>query len=121
MSNLNKSLGAQGNDDEIDLSALIMSLWAGKVWIAVITVFSIAVGVFYLLMTPPTYQADALLQLEEKSGQLSLPDGLSDLVENAPESVTEIEIMRSRMVLGKAVADLNLDWRAYPKYLPVVG
>ncbi|WP_431978988.1 polysaccharide biosynthesis tyrosine autokinase [Shimia aestuarii] len=25
------------------------------------------------------------------------------------------------MVLGKAVADLNLDWRAYPKYLPVVG
>ncbi|MCW8842988.1 MAG: polysaccharide biosynthesis tyrosine autokinase, partial [Rhodobacteraceae bacterium] len=67
------------------------------------------------------YQADALLQLEEKSGQLSLPDGLSDLVENAPQSVTEIEIMRSRMVLGKAVADLNLDWIAQPKYFPVVG
>jgi len=121
MSKLNTTLGRQGDDDEIDLSALLMSLWAGKVWMALFTVITIALGVFYLLMTPPTYQADALLQLEEKSGQLSLPDGLSDLVENAPESVTEIEIMRSRMVLGRAVADLNLDWRAYPKYLPFVG
>ncbi len=127
MSNLNKGLRAQGSDraqvsdDEIDLTALVLRLWAGKVWIAIITVIALALGVFYLIKTPPTYQADALLQLEEKSGQLSLPDGLSDLVENAPESVTEIEIMRSRMVLGKAVADLNLDWRAYPKYLPFVG
>jgi tyrosine-protein kinase Etk/Wzc len=121
MTNLGKSVRASEDSDEIDLSALLSSLWAGKFWIVLFTVITIALGVFYLLITPPTYQADALLQLEEKSGQLSLPDGLSDLVENAPQSVTEIEIMRSRMVLGKAVADLNLDWRAYPKYLPVIG
>ncbi len=121
MTNLGKSVSIGENSDEIDLSALLGTLWAGKLWIVFFTVITIALGVFYLLITPPTYQADALLQLEEKSGQLSLPDGLSDLVENAPQSVTEIEIMRSRMVLGKAVADLNLDWRAYPKYLPVIG
>ncbi|MEN8747916.1 Wzz/FepE/Etk N-terminal domain-containing protein, partial [Marivita sp.] len=108
-------------DDEIDLAALLSSLWAGKLWVALFSVVAVALGVFYLLITPPTFRADALLQLEEKSAQLSLPSGLSDLVENAPESVTEIEIMRSRMVLGKAVSDLNLDWTVAPKYFPVVG
>ncbi|MBR9842180.1 MAG: polysaccharide biosynthesis tyrosine autokinase [Rhodobacteraceae bacterium] len=122
MSDVNKKSGQNINgDDELDLSALAMSLWAGKFWIALFAVITVALSVFYLLITPPTYQADALMQLEEKSGQLSLPTGLSDLVESAPESVTEIEILRSRMVLGKAVGDLNLDWRATPKYLPVIG
>lgn len=108
-------------DDEIDLGALLRSIWVGKYWLFLFATVAAGLSFFYLLVTPPTYQADALLQLEEKSGQLSLPAGLSNLVEDTPRSVTEMEIVRSRMVLGRVVADLNLDWRAGPRLMPVVG
>lgn len=109
------------DDDEIDLSQLVLTLWKGKVLIALATVLGIAVGAFVIANTNPTYQADALLQLEERTGSLALPSSLSAMVDNDPRSVTEIEILRSRMVLGQAVADQNLDWRVEPELVPVIG
>lgn len=109
------------NSDEIDLGQLFSSLWKGKWLIALTTAIGIAAGVFTIANTDPTFQADALLQLEERTGSLALPSGLSDMLENDPRSVTEIEILRSRMVLGQAVADQNLDWRIEPKKVPIIG
>ena len=60
-----------------------------------------------------------MLQLEEKKGQLALPEGLSELTGSEPTSATEIEILRSRLVLGQAVADVHLDWTATPRRLPL--
>lgn len=109
------------NSDEIDLGQLFSSLWKGKWLIALTTAIGIAAGVFTIANTDPTFQADALLQLEERTGSLALPSGLSDMLENDPRSVTEIEILRSRMVLGQAVADQNLDWRIEPRKVPIIG
>lgn len=111
----------QPEDDEINLGQLVTRLWAGKGWIFLSMVLFLMVGVVYVLITPPTYQADSLLQLEEKGGQLALPEGLAGLAGETPKSVAEIEIARSRMVLGQAVADLNLDWLAEPRLAPVIG
>jgi len=113
--------GTVADGDEIDLGQLFSSLWKGKWLIALTTAIGVAAGVFTIANTDPTFQADALLQLEERTGSLALPSGLSDMVENAPRSVTEIEILRSRMVLGQAVADQNLDWRVEPKRVPIIG
>lgn len=110
---------APREEDEIDLGRLIARLWAGKVWIALFAALAITLGFVIVLGTAPTYRADALLQLEEKSGQLALPAGLSELTGNEPRSVTEIEILRSRLVLGQAVADAHLDWTAAPQPLPL--
>ncbi|MFN4100818.1 MAG: Wzz/FepE/Etk N-terminal domain-containing protein, partial [Pararhodobacter sp.] len=108
--------------DEINLGQLILTLWKGKVWIVLCMVLGLAAAMFVYASTPPTYQADALLQLEENSNALSLPDSLSGLVDGGdPRSVTEIEILRSRMVLGQAVAALNLDWRVEPDLAPGIG
>ena len=109
------------DDDEIDLGQLIGSLWRGRIWIVLATVVAIAIGAFYIANTSPTYQADALLQLEERTGSLALPSSLAATLESDPRSVTEIEILRSRMVLGRAVADQNLDWRVEPDLVPLVG
>ena len=109
------------NSDAIDLGQLFSSLWKGKWLIALTTAIGIAAGVFTIANTDPTFQADALLQLEERTGSLALPSGLSDMLENDPRSVTEIEILRSRMVLGQAVADQNLDWRIEPRKVPIIG
>jgi len=110
-------------DDEIDLLALFGSLWARKFTILAITTITVILGVAYALITPPVYQADALVQLEEKSsGGLALSTEMSDLLGGqAPLSVAEIEIIKSRMVLGTTVENLRLDWSATPKRLPVIG
>lgn len=113
--------GVDISDDEIDLGQLIGTLWQGRWRIAVVTVVGVALAALTIANTNPTYQADALLQLEERSGTLALPSSLSDMIDNDPRSVTEIEILRSRMVLGRAVADQNLDWRIEPDILPVFG
>ena len=112
---------ATENDDEIDLSQLLMTAWKGKVIIAAFAVLALMAGAFYIANTPPTYEADALLQLEERSGQLALPSAMQDLVDNSPQSATEMEVLRSRMVLGRVVADLNLDWRVASVKAPIIG
>ena len=119
MSDTRTNPSAQFEDDEIDLLALLRRLWAGKYWIAGVAVVALVIGAIIAVGTPATYRADALLQLEEKSGQLALPEALSDLSGSEPRSATEIEILRSRLVLGKAVADVHLDWQAKPKELPL--
>lgn len=108
-------------DDEIDLGQLALSIWAGKFWVAAFLVLALAIGVFYVAITPRTYQADALIQLEERSTSLGLPAAMQELMDSSPRSVTQIEILRSRMVIGQVVADLNLDWTAEPLLLPVIG
>jgi len=116
---MNKALDI--SDDEIDLGQLISTLWRGRWRIAAVTVVGVALAALNVANTNPTYQADALLQLEERSGALALPSSLSSMIDNDPRSVTEIEILRSRMVLGRAIADQNLDWRVAPDTLPVIG
>lgn len=108
-------------DDEIDLAKLLSVAWAGKINIAAFSVIALTIGATFYAVTPPTYQADALLQLEERSGSLALPASMRDMVDNDPRTVTEIEIIRSRLILGQAVAALNLDWQAQPMLAPFIG
>ncbi|MBD3680041.1 MAG: polysaccharide biosynthesis tyrosine autokinase [Rhodobacteraceae bacterium] len=108
-------------DDEIDLVQMVAVLWRGK-WLIACTIALFGLGgLGYGILAEPRFRADSLLQLEEKSGQLSLPSALSDLAAEDPRSVTEIEIIRSRLVLGQAVADLHLDWHAAPLEAPIIG
>ena len=106
---------------DTDLMQLVRQLWAGKYWVIAFTlVFGISA---YLVAksTPPTFRADALMQLEDNSAQMSLPTSVRELTSGTPRSVTEIEILFSRLVLGQAVADTRTDWIAQPRQVPFVG
>lgn len=108
--------------DEIDLGGLALTLWKGKLIIGLCAGLALTWAAFYVANTRPTFQSDALLQLEERSGgALALPSALSDLAGDTPRSTTEMEVLRSRMVLGQVVADLNLDWVVAPRLAPLVG
>lgn len=106
---------------EIDLGQAFALLWARKWLIVAYVCVAGFLGLAYGVLTAPTYQADALLQLEEKNGNLALPAGLEGLVGDSPVTMTEVEIMRSRLVIGKAVAELHLDWNVRPRLAPIVG
>lgn len=113
------------DSDEIDLLALAGHLWAGKVWIILAMVLAVAVGAFIVLSSTPIYKADALMQLETRSGALALPEGMQELLGSDASGTaaieTEIEIIKSRMVIGEAVRELDLQLRADPLPLPVIG
>ncbi|KKA44129.1 polysaccharide biosynthesis tyrosine autokinase [Salinivibrio sp. KP-1] len=111
------------SDDEIDLSKLLGHLIDGK-WIIVACTFLFAVaGVAFAILATPVYKADALIQVEQKEGGMSslLGEGASELFASESSASTEIELIRSRMVLGQTVDKYNLTTVASPDYFPVVG
>lgn len=113
-------------EDEINILDLLGVLWAGKFWIAAAVACAFAVGAVSSLKTEPIFQANGLLQLEIRSGTLALPQGMQDMLGgssytgNSPGE-TEMEIMKSRMVMGEVVRNLDLQVYAYPLPQPVLG
>lgn len=114
---MNTTKNSSPASDEIDLLALFKVLKSNTIKIGFFTVFFAAVSVAYSLLATPIYQANATLQYD-KLGQVSLLDQMSDVMPfgNSNNQVdSEIEVIKSRMVLGKTVADLNLDTQAAPE------
>jgi len=112
---------ASNSDDEIDLIALFFSIYEKRVFIVVVTFCFLLLGIIYALMATPVYKANAVIQVEEKS--TGIP-GLSEVTEMFGEessAITEIELIKSRRVIGVAVDKENLDISTEPVYFPVVG
>lgn len=104
---------ATQKDDEIDLIALLLTLLRGWKTILACALLGLALGVTYSRYEQPTYQSDALLQIDEKSqGIAALGSNISELVgtESNPAE-TERELIKSRMVLEPVVDKLHLDIR----------
>jgi tyrosine-protein kinase Etk/Wzc len=109
------------NNDEIDLGRLVGTL-LDNAWliIGVTTMFAIA-GIVYSLFATPEYQSDSLVQVEQNAGN-SLLNNLSEMMPTSqPASSTEIELIQSRMVIGKTIDDLNLDTVVKEEYFPIFG
>lgn len=113
---MNTTKNSSPASDEIDLLALFKVLKSNYIKIGFFTVIFTAIAVTYSLLATPIYQANATLQYD-KLGQVSLLDQMSDVMPfgNSNNQVdSEIEVIKSRMVLGKTVADLNLDTLVAP-------
>ncbi|MEG2566203.1 MAG: Wzz/FepE/Etk N-terminal domain-containing protein, partial [Acinetobacter sp.] len=108
-------------DKEIDLLQLLGALFTQWKMIISVTAGFMLAALFYALLTPPVYQADTLIQVEQKQGQALLSSLSSVLPDSAPEVAPEIELLKSRMILGKTVDDLNLKTQAEQIAFPVVG
>jgi tyrosine-protein kinase Etk/Wzc len=108
-------------DDDINLIDIFVRLWAGRFTILAFVILGSMIGLIQAYNTPPTYQADSLMQLEEGSRQLGLPQSVAGLSGGSPRSETEIELLKSRLVIGSAVSSLHLDWTASPLLAPRIG
>jgi tyrosine-protein kinase Etk/Wzc len=107
-------------DDEIDLGDLIGVLIENRWLILIITLASFLLGLTYTFVATPIYKADALIQVEEKKSGLGDLD-INALFEGDTSTTAEIEILRSRLVLGAVVENLNLDITAEPNHFPIFG
>lgn len=97
-------------EDTIDLKQLFFSLIAQWKLIALCMILSLVCALLYLRITPNTYAVDALVQVEENKGaSAALLGDLSSMVEQKQPAQAEIEILKSRLVLGSVIKTLNLD------------
>ncbi|PXV59668.1 Uncharacterized protein involved in exopolysaccharide biosynthesis [Dyella jiangningensis] len=109
-------------DDEIDLRELLGTLIDNKWLLGIVTAIFLALGVGYAILGTPIYEADALIQVEQKVPDLPGLSAISQtLGASSSEATTEIALITSRSVIGKAVDELHLQIEVAPYRLPIFG
>ncbi|WP_180009168.1 polysaccharide biosynthesis tyrosine autokinase [Acinetobacter sp. YH12238] len=99
-------------EDTIDLKELFFSLIAQWKMITLCVLLSIVCALLYLRTTPNIYQVDALIQVESNKGASSvLSANLATAIDQASPAQAEVEILKSRLVLGSVIDHLNLNIR----------
>ncbi len=110
------------DSDEIDLLGLLDVLLDARWLIAGVTAAVLFLGGAYAFLSSPVYEANSLIQVEEtKPGGAGAFGDAAALFDIKSPATAEIEILRSRLVVGKSVDDLQLYVSAVPKYPPLVG
>ncbi|EIW3882018.1 polysaccharide biosynthesis tyrosine autokinase [Klebsiella pneumoniae] len=116
-----KHKSVQKETDEIDLGRIVGEIIDNrKLIISIVSLFTL-IAIVYALFATPVYQADALVQVEEKQANAILSNLSQMLPDSQPQSAPEIALLQSRMILGKTVDDLNLQAEVRQKYFPVFG
>lgn len=109
---------------DIDFPYLLTVVAGGKWLIAGVVAAVLVLAMSYLSVAPPIFRADALLQIQNKSPNDS--EGLANLEqaltgEMGSQAKAELQIIRSRSVLGEVVDRAGLQISAEPRYFPVIG
>ncbi len=108
------------DDDEIDLKALLAVLLENKGLILLVTALAFLIGLVKITIETPIYQADGMLQVESSQSLMTM-DPLAGMMNSFTPVQAEMEIIKSRMVMGATVKKLSLDVVAQAKYFPFLG
>ncbi|SFP63726.1 tyrosine-protein kinase Etk/Wzc [Variovorax sp. PDC80] len=115
--------GAASYDDDAFRVSEYLDILIDRRWlVAAITGVAVALGMAYAMLSTPVYQSNLLIQVED-----SAPDAKSFLGDTAnlfdvkTSAAGEIQIIRSRMIMGGAVEATRLYIDARPHYVPFIG
>lgn len=108
-------------NDEIDIGRLVGTVIEARWWVLGITAVFAVCAVIYTLFATPIYSADALVQIEQNTGNSLVQDIGSALSNKPPASEAEIQLIQSRLVLGKTVDELDLDISVSKNTFPLFG
>lgn len=108
-------------NDEIDIGRLVGTVVEAKWWVIGITGLFAALAIVYALFATPIYSADALVRIEQNQGSALVQDISNALTSKPPASEAEIQMITSRLVLGKTVEDLGLDIAVSKNTFPILG
>ena len=108
------------DNDEIDFGQQLRVIWTNKYKILAALLAGGILGAAFSLASTPQYRADAMLEIETRQNQI-LTEINSIFNNQTTPSEAEVELVQSRLVLGKTVDDLQLDQEVKAKYTPVIG
>jgi tyrosine-protein kinase Etk/Wzc len=112
----------RSHDDTLDLVKHLAFIVDNRALIAAVALVVTLLGAAYAFMSKPIYEANILVQVEDGGAASRTP--LADLTsafELKAGAASEMEILRSRLVVARAVDQLGLYIGVQPKYLPLVG
>lgn len=97
-------------DDDLDLLALFRTLWRGKLLILGCMVVTVLIAGYYAFgVAVPTYRATAQLSLEVRTETvIDVESVLSGVSSDQSSMNTEMEVIRSRSLIGRLVDELGL-------------
>ncbi len=109
--------------EDVDFRSVLDTVFNARRLILAVTAVALLIGAAYALLSPPIYRADAMIQVEQNQneGNNHVLGALSSAFNIQSPATAEMEILRSRLVLGEAVNELQLYISAQPNYLPVIG
>jgi len=107
----------------VDLKGYLNTLYDSRWLIGSITAIITVVAVLYALVANPVYEANLMIHVEEESPNASknILSEASSLFETKKAAIAEMELLRSRMVISRAVDNLQLYVDVQPKFFPVLG
>lgn len=121
MTSVIKNNPSTPDSDAIEIGRLVGELIDHRKLIIAVTAAFTVLAVLYALLATPIYQANALIQVEQKQGNAILNSLTQMLPDAQPQSAPEIALLQSRMILGKTVTDLDLQTVVKQKYFPIIG
>jgi tyrosine-protein kinase Etk/Wzc len=90
--------------------------------VAGLLALGVALAGSYAMLAPPVYEANTMIQVEDNLGNSkSLLGEAAGLLDVKTATTAELEIVRSRLVIGKAVDNARLYIQARPRYVPWIG
>jgi len=107
--------------DEIDLRALLGTLVDHKRLIITVTAIFFVLGLAYVFLARPVYEASALLQVEQAPTLPGITAVEQAVGASNPESTDAVSIITSYSVVKSAVDALNLNIVVSPYRVPLVG
>ncbi|MDQ0083743.1 MULTISPECIES: polysaccharide biosynthesis tyrosine autokinase [Variovorax] len=109
--------------DGINLAEYLDILIDHRWLVAAIVAVTVLLGAAYAFLGKPLYEANVAVQVEDSGNSAGsfLGDAASSLLSVKTPAAGEIEILRSRAILGKAVENTKLYISARPRYAPIVG
>jgi tyrosine-protein kinase Etk/Wzc len=111
------------DDPTVDVKRYFNTLYDSRWLIGSITMFVTVIAVLYALVAKPVFEANLMIHVEEESPNASknILSEASSLFETKKAAIAEMELLRSRMVVSRAVDNLQLYVEVQPKYFPIAG
>ena len=108
-------------NDEIDLRELLLVMLDGRyIIISLVACFAV-LTMIYALLQPPIYKANSFILIEEAAQGIPGLDKTAEIISSDSSLVKELFFIKSRMIMGKVVDELDLSISAEPSYFPVIG
>ncbi|MDA7826429.1 polysaccharide biosynthesis tyrosine autokinase [Porticoccaceae bacterium] len=111
----------QAMDDEIDLRQLYGMFLDGRYIIAATVALAAIVALIYVFLATPIYKANGIIQVEDNAPGVPGLNDMAEIFASESSSATELHVIKSRLVLGRVVDELDLTVSATPNYLPIIG
>ena len=111
------------DEGAVNLKTWFHTLYDSRWLIGMVTLVVTLLAVVYALVAKPVYEANLMIHVEEESPNASknILSEASSLFETKKAAIAEMELLRSRMVISRAVDNLQLYVEVDPAYFPIGG